>query len=467
MINENDVYTPLTDNEAQIIVLQIASDLGIEVPEGSAEEQISFLLTQWLLAIDNNIGKSYALQMQPVGSEIDLQNPGNPRLTAGPSSGYLRIFNPTVSPITVGINKIATAPNGLQYTTGNNTVTVQPSAFANIPVASVESGISQNQPSNQDFTFADYPDLEAVNPQPFTDGRDAETDTQYLSRLIYLKTNYTSEQASPAAVKELLQFYRAARIYVNDSANDILTPIPKPATGYTAIVLTPSGAAAEAAEIYNALLILSRRFEFKNAYKISTATHPVLSGTIYTAQVPQIFYFIPAQAVDTVLTATLQVKFSDNVDSAEKLAQATAFAKFFVQNVFNFLGGSSGSAHVSFQAVSEYSPTDTTVPIVAAKGIVDNIAPEFSIEQIRALISDEEFLTQIRFMSYVGCSALRMEMDSMVPYESMFVLDIDDPYAETYADFKKNVLFSDNTSWFDRYIYLDPDKITVNVVEVP
>lgn len=466
MIDSNGVYTPLTFNEALEIVLEIADNLGVSIPPGSAEEQISLLLAQWLLGIDNNIGKTIAIQLRPTGSNIDLQHPGTPRLLAQTSSGFLRVTNPTVNPIEIQLNRIATSINGNQYTTGNNTIVVPAMGTADITVISVLTGINQNLPSNQAFTFSDYPDLTAVNPQPFVNGRDLETDTEYLSRIIYLQTNNTSQQATPAAIKELLDFYPAALIYVNNTANTLPLPVETPPNGYIAVVQFPSGASASAAEMNNAFLILSRRFEFSNAFKNATVFHPVKSATIYTGPFPQTFYLLPAQAVKTTINAEITVAFAPNTDEEEKKIQANAFGGFFAQNLTDFFGGASGNVDINFVSLVNYGDV-TSIPVSAARGAIDKIAPAISIEQVRALISDVSQIVQLKNMEYRTCDLLTVEFTPDVEYEEAYTLSIDAPDGGTVKtiDFKKTALFSDGSSWFDRYVYLDPALITITIKE--
>jgi len=38
-----------------------------------------------------------------------------------------------------------------------------------------------------------------------------------------------------------------------------------------------------------------------------------------------------------------------------------------------------------------------------------------------------------------------------------------DSGATKFIDFKKDALFSDSSSWFDRYLFIDPANITITV----
>lgn len=467
MLDNNGKYTKLTLDEALGMALADAADAGITVESGSVEEQIAGYFAQFLETYDTAFFKSYQLQFNPVGSDIDLQNPNTPRLQAAVASGYLLLSNATGAPIEVTINSIFTAPNGNTYTTGNNSVIVPAGGTATIAVYSETTGKAQNLPSGQEFTGS-Y-DLTAENPLPFTNGRDLETDTEYLNRIVWLKTNNTSQQATAAAKKELQDFYQAAEIYVNNTSNSLSDPIPVPSNGYVCVVQFPSGPEASAAEIAKALQIVANRLEFGNANNNSTELHPVLGGTVFSGPFPQNYYISAAQNVDALLTATLTVKFPANIDENEKNTFATAFAQFFAQNVVNFFGGAAGNASCTFQAAGSPvpDPITTDLPVQAAAGIIGPLAPSFSIEQIRALISDEADLVQLPNIEYKSCDALSLIFDSGEYGENPVELNIDAPAGGTVAaiDFKFDSLFSDYTSWYDRYVFFDPANILITVNE--
>ncbi len=462
MIDANGKFTPLDLNAAIGIANALAISAGVVVTSGSVEEQIQNWMAQLILSFDESQYQSYNKEFNPTGSDIDLQNPNVPRLLAKAASGYLFLVNATGSPILVSVNTIFTAANGNTYSTYNNTVTVAAMSTAVIGVQSVETGSLQNLPSGQTFT-TDL-DLTVTNPQPFVNGRDLETDTQYTTRLIERKTNLQSEHSTSTAEFELKEFYTDALIYVNNTANAFTDPVPIPNNGYTAVILVPSGPNATAEEINNALIVLSNRLQFGNPYNNTSSLHPILSGTVYFGSFPEVYYFIPAQAVQTTLTATISIAFPANVDESEKNIQAVAFAKLFAQNVINYFGGAAGSIHVVFNPFTG-PDIETDEPTIAATGEIGIIAPVFSIEQIRALISDAVALNQTQLLIYLACNELVIELDPLVDYEEVITMDINDPYTPQVIDFKSNALFSDDTAWFDRYVFMDPDLITITINE--
>jgi hypothetical protein len=464
MINENGIYTELTLGDALSIVLNDAEDLGIEVLSGSVEEQIANWLAQTLVQSDSAQYALYVKQFNPTGSDIDLQNPGTPRLEASRSEGYLEIDNTSPDPITLTQNQVFTSPNGNTYTNGSNIVTVAAGQKGFVSVFSQETGSAQNVPANLSFTGLAVP---VTNPQPFVTGRNRETDSQYISRLVFLKSNNTSEQATPAAVKELLQFYRAARFYVNNSANNLATPVPVPTGGYVCVVLFPSGTTAGAEEIQNAINVLVSRFEFGNILTASTIAHPLLVGVVYTGTFPQTFSVVPAQAVQATLTANLFVNFSAGTTSEEKLVLAESFATAFVQNIIDFYGGSAGDYNLNFQASGSPlpSPVSVTPTVIASEGLT-RIAPVVSVEQIRSFISDNDSI--VPNLNYLECDELEVEFDPLVSGEPIATLSIDAPTGGTVSvvNFVEDSLFNDGTSWYDRYVFLDPSLITITVTEI-
>ena len=469
MLNENGKFDQLTLNDALTLVLSDATDAGIEVPSGSVEEQIATWMSQVLVESDSALYALYVKMFNPTGTDIDLQNPGNPRLTATVATGFLEVDNSAgVSPVDITASSSFMAPNGNVYTNGSTAYTIPAGEIGYISVSSEEEGISQNLPADQ--TFSSSYDATITNPQPFVDGSDAETDSEYLSRLIYLRTNNTSDASTPAAIKELLDYYEAARIYVNNSAGNLTAPVPIPANGYVAVVLFPSGVNASALEINAAITILSNRFEFGNPLKTTSDLHHILSGTIYTGTFPQTYTAAVAQNVQITIAATISVSFSAGTASAEKSTLASAFATQFVQNLIDFYGGADGDFNLTFQESGSPAPDPvvSTPSVIAATGVVSKIGPVISIEQIRAFISDEANAQDTPNLNYISCESLSAELDPMESGESSWTLDIDAPAGGTISviDFVQDDLFSDNTSWYDRYIFIDPAIVTVQVNEI-
>ena len=466
MLDNNGIYKQLDFNTAQTQVMALADSAGVVIDTGSVEEQIQNWLAQFILYADSAEYAMYVKMFNPTGSDIDLQNPGTPRLLATISSGYLKIDNSGGgTTVSVTANQIFAAPNGNQYTTALNTLTVLAGAIGYIAVYSVLIGSSQNIPSGLTFTSS----LTAVvtNPQPFVTGSDRETDTQYISRLVYLKSNNTSVQATPAATKELLTFYSAARIYINNTANNYTTPIPVPTGGYVAVVLFPSGITAGAEEIQNAINIISNRFEFGNILSSSTTVHPLLSGVNYTGTLPQVYTVAPAQAVISTLTAGIQVSFPLGTTSAEKKVLVTAFATAFVQNLIDFYGGVAGNFNLTFNEAGSPTPSPVaSTPVVVASSKKPEIATLVTIEQIRSFISDN--VNTVANIFYRACSSLQLVLNPNVAGQPSKTLNIDAPSSGHVAsvDFVNDALFNDSTSWYDRYIWIDPSLFTVTVTEI-
>jgi len=461
MIDSNGVYTEIDLDIAKEIVISMADTAGITIESGSVEDKIKNWLALYLQQYDTALFKSYQSQFYPSGPEIDIQNPNTPRLKARISQGYLKLSNATGADIPITINSTFTAPNGNAYTNGSNIVTVPAGGDAYIMIYSKLSGIEQNLPANQSFSSS-YT-LTAINPQPIEYGINNETDTEYLNRIVYDKTNYTSQQNTLAAVRELKLVYDDARIYVNNQNNATPLPLVVPANGYLPIVKFASGPTAPLAEIQEALEIFSNRYEFGQPYTISSALHPLLSGVIYTGTFPENYYVAPAQSVQSTISLTVSVKYQTNVDETEKLNLGNAFATYFVQNMINYFGGAAGDFTCNFTPIIG-SPAASNIAVIANKGIYKTIAPSFSIEQVRALISDQSQLSTLTGLKYESCDALTYELDPLEAGESAVTLNIAGP--TTKISFTDDVLFTDGSGWYDRYIYIDPSLITVNVNEI-
>jgi len=467
MINENGVYTDLTLGDALTIVLSPAvKPAEIVVQTGSVEEQIANWLAQTLVQSDSASYALYVKQFNPTGSDIDIQNPGTKRLQANVAQGYLEIDNEAeVTPLAIPADSIFTAPNGNTYTNGVTLATIPAGEKGFIAVYSTTTGKNQNIPAFMVFdTFEGRP---VTNPQPFVTGTDTENDAQYTSRLIFLKTNNTSEQATPAATKELLEFYAAARFYVNNTENNLTTPVPVPSSGYVAVVLLPSGPEAGPEEIQNAINILASRFEFGNILKVSTTNHPIIQGVIYTGTFPQAYTVAPAQAVQVTLTANLYVSFSVGTADEEKLVLSESFATAFVQNLIDFYGGAAGNYNLTFQGTgSPVPPPEGSTPAVTASQGQIKIGPVLAVEQIRSFISDNDSI--VPNLNYLECNSLEAEVDPLVAGQPAVTLDIDAPAGGTVAviNFVEDALFTDDTSWYDRYVFLDPALITITVTEI-
>lgn len=465
MINENGQFDLLTEADALELARDMIIAAGLTVTPGSVEEELQAVIAQQILAYDTNQYQNFLIYTAPEGLYLDLQNPGIPRLQAGPASGYLELVNDTDDPINVLINSIFTSATGNAYSTFNNTVIVSAHSTSYISVTSVLNGKSQNLVRATSFT-SDY-DLTVTNPQPFTNGRDLETDTEYKTRLIERKTNLSSYHATNTAVAELNEFYEDSIIYTNPDSNGQTDPIPIPPTGYTTVVLTPSGVTASSEELNNAFQILANRLQFGNSIKNGSSLHPVLSGVIYSGNFPNSYYLIPAQSVQFTLECTLHISFDSKTSEQEKEDLAIAFAQFFAQNVNNYFGGAAGACNVTFNPLDPYSsPVVTIASVEAASGILQKIAPSFSLEQVRALISEASNFESVNRLKYELCDALAIELDPLIAYEPIITLDINDMTEPDSVDFARTALFSDDTSWFDRYIFIDPSLISIVLDEV-
>lgn len=461
----NGVPVPLTFADALEQIIE-AAPASIKFAPGNPPELIlANMFAQASVLIDADALATLAALMSPTGALIDLQNPNNPRREAKATAGYLTLTNATAAPIVVPIDTVFTASTGQKYTIGATTVTVPANDIAYCVVTAQEKGIGGNIPANRTFSNSAGLDITATNPLPWLDGYDDESDALYLQRTIQEKTEYGAQIASVAAETELKKYYSAARMYINKSTAGSLAPVPLPGNGYNLVVRTPNGVNAPALEIAQIFDVLSRRFEFVNSQNVGTSTHPVLGGTVYVAGTPQNYFFTPAQAVDMEITATIYVRFDTGTKQSEKIAQANDFAAYFIRRLMSFFSGVAGTSTITFQQDEYEYPVETDIDFAGDIGQTDPIAPVFGIAQIRDLVSDLSTKKNTPQLFYDSCPSLVVVLDAGVEYETPITMSLD-PYDRQFINFKSDVLFSDDTSWFDRFAFVDPAKVHVTVHEV-
>lgn len=462
-LNTDGTFTPLTLTTATAQAIALFEAQGITVQAGSPEEQLVAILANLLLQRDNADLLSYTSEYSPIGTQIDQQNPNFPRRDAKPSTGYLSIFNNTGAniPISIGTNFVAS--NGLIFES-TMLVNIPDGETVDVTIQSVETGTNQNLPPGQTFTG---PGGVITNPAPIANGADLESDADYLDRITYSKTNVTSIQSSISAQLELLANYPDAVVYVNENVDATLTPVPVPPEGVNVVVKFPSGVAASSIEQSAAIGIISRRFEFGNLNSQNTALHPIFSGSYFTGVFAQYYSMTIAQAVNPYITIELSVSFPVTLSAIEKEQLAENFASDCVQRFLNVLGGAGGNFLFTFNPASG-SPIGATPAVVAPQPLQNQIAPFISAEALRNLVADADTTSgSMSGIRLISTDVLTVEFDPAVEYESPVTLSINPVSPEVSTiDFKKDALFSDETSWYDRYTFLDPANVMVTITEV-
>ena len=457
----NGVYTSLSFADALAYVIDNAPPLIVFAPGNPPELVTANMFAGANVAVNTDVGESIAALMSPVGTMIDLQNPNNPRNPATATQGTLKLTN-SGSPVVVAPNTIFTASTGQQYKMGLSSVTVTSGTPQYVAVTCTVAGIAGNIPAGLTFTAPGLA-LTMTNPLIWTNGTDLENDARYLQRVVATKTEYGSQVTSVAAEQELKTIFTAARMYTNKSSNALATPVAIPGNGYNCVVLTPNGIYENAAIMNEIFTILSRRFEFVNAQTVGDARHIVKSGTVYVADVPQAYYYTVAQNVSATLTVTIHVRFTIGTDITERISQGTDFATYFIQRLMNYLSGVGGVTNITFTDTSSNN-TVTAVTIAADKGSVDPIAPAFGIAAIRDLVSDAATRPLTPQLMYDSTTAMSLVLDPEVAGEATKTMALGSGIQ--FINFKSDALFSDNTSWYDRFMALDPTQISVTVVDV-
>lgn len=456
----NGIYTPLTFDESLAAILDSAPSSIVFSPGNPPELVLANMFAQSNVLIDQYNGQILASLMSPVGSTIDLLNPNNPRRAASAASGYVYVTNSDSEPKSIAPNTIIKTLNSIEYTVGISSFVIPGNGSAYIFVSSVETGVGGNIPSGQTFTITGYPTLSGVNTLPFLNGAPEESDALYLNRLTLEQTEYGSQNGSVAVETEIKKYYADARMYVNNTPTALSTPIPVPAAGYNLVVLTPNGVLSEAADINQIFTILSERLEFVNAQSVGSSRHEVFAGTIYTSEIPQVYYFTMAQPVETTLDATIYIKASEIADRSELIEQANSFALAFVNRLVSLFSGVDGDMTVTY-IDGEYSNEVSTISVSGSPSFANSIAPAFGIATLSSLVYDIDTAPNTPQIIFDSINALSITLDPQVAYESALTMSL--VSATKFVNFKKDALFSDNTSWYDRYMYINPANINITV----
>lgn len=452
------VFVPLTLETALNEIISNAPASILFSPGNPPELILANMFAQAAVYVDENEGELMALFMSPVGAMIDTMNPNNPRKSAIAASGYVTFSNSTGAIIAVPVNTIITAPNGQQYTI-TLSGSVPSSSTLNLPVTAVVSGMAGNIPASQSFTVP-ISGLTASNPLPFLNGAAAESDAVYLNRIISEKTEYGSQNSSTAVETEIKKYYPDAHMYVNNTGVALSDPVPIPANGYNLIVKTPSGILADSYEIAQIFTTLSGRLEFINSQNVGNTLHTVLSGSVLNSGVPLNYYFTVAQPVDTTIAMQINIRASSNATESELISQANSFAAAFLNRLMQMFSGISGSTNVTYND-GVHTPTVTALDITGADAQSGTIAPQFGIGTIEALVNDLSTMANTPQILFDEVESMTITIYPDVIGESPIVLSIGG--GTTFIDFKNDQLFSDYTSYYDRFMFIDPANISITM----
>lgn len=456
----NGVFTPLTLDTALNEILSAAPSSIVFAPGNPPELILANMFAQAAVDIDENNGEIMSLFMSPIGAMIDLMNPNNPRKDAISAIGYVTVTNSTDADIALPSGTILSAATGQQYTTGSTSLIIPASGSLDVPVTAVETGVGGNLPSGQAFTIPASSHLSGTNMLPFLSGADRESDAIYLNRITGERSEYGAQNGSIAVETELKDYYTDARIYVNNTTNGLTLPIPVPANGYNLIVRTPNGRVAQSAEISQIFKTLSNRLEFVNSQNIGGALHPVLSGSVYNNGVPLSYYFTPAQPVDLTMSITVNIRAALNADASELIAQANDFAAYFIGRLMRLLSGINGTTNVTYND-GVHAATVTPIAISGAGAQSGSIAPSFGVGTIQALVNDIDTMLSTPLVLFDSVPALTITIDPLVTGQTPIVLSIGG--STQFISFENDALFSDGSSFFDRYAFIDPSKISVTM----
>lgn len=458
---ENGIYTELTFEDALETIMDNAPASIVFSPGNPPELILANMFAQGDVNIDQFIGETLAAMMSPVGANIDLLNPNNPRRDAVAASGYILVTNSSVDAVAIALDTIVTASSGQEYTVGASSFVIPGSGAAYIFVTCLETGIGGNIPAGRTFTVAGYSTLSGTNTLPFLNGAAEESDAIYLNRVTAEKTEYGSQSGSVAVETAIKTVYTDARIYVNPTSSALTIPVPVPAHGYNLVVLVPNGTLATAEDIAQIFQILSERLEFINAQNVGDALHSVMSGTIYTSEIPVSYFFTVAQPVVTALDAVINIRASSQAERSELIAQANSFAKSFIDRLVTMFSGVNGTTTVTYSDGIE-ADVDTDIDIAGSATLAGSIAPAFGIATIQSLVCDIDTIADTPQILYDSVDTLDMVIDPDTGGEASVTLSLESGMTK-FIDFKNDALFSDSSSWYDRYLFIDPANITITV----
>jgi hypothetical protein len=458
----NGVFTPLTLDAALNEIITDAPSSIVFSPGNPPELVLANMFAQASVNIDENDGEIMALFLSPVGSMIDLMNPNNPRKPAIAASGYVLVTNSTGIDVSIPPNTQFVASTGQVYSVGLTALTVQGSGTLDVLVTADETGLAGNIPSGIAFTVTGIDALTGINTLPFLSGAPAESDAIYLNRIIGERTEYGTQNGSVAVETEIKRYYPDATIYVNNTNAALTVPVPVPGDGYNLIVKTPSGILASAAEISQIFQTLSNRLEFVNSQNVGDALHVVLSGSVLNSGVPLSYYFTVAQAVDTTIDITINVRASRNATTDELITQANDFAVYFINRLMQLFSGIDGTTDIIYDD-GVHAPVTTSIDIAGIQAQAGTIAPQFGVGTVEAFVSDLDTMSNTPNILFDNVDALTITIDPEVGGESPVVLSNAGGSSLTFIDFKNDALFSDSSSYYDRFMFIDPANISVTL----
>lgn len=458
---EDGIYTELTFEDALETIMDEAPASIVFSPGNPPELILANMFAQGDVNVDQFIGETLAAMMSPIGAYIDLLNPNNPRRDAVAASGYILVTNSDPSPVAIAVDTIVIASSGQEYSVGATSFVIPGSDSAYIFVTCTETGIGGNIPAGRTFTITGYDALSGVNTLPFLNGAAEESDAIYLNRVTAEKTEYGSQSGSVAVETAIKTVYTDARIYVNPSSSALTVPVPVPANGYNLVVLVPNGTLATAEDTEQIFTILSERLEFVNAQNVGDSLHTVMSGTIYTSEIPVSYFFTVAQPVVTSLDAVINIRASSLAERSELIAQANSFAKSFIDRLVTMFSGVNGTTTVTYSDGVE-DDVDTDIDIAGSATLAGSIAPAFGIATIQSLVCDINTIPDTPQILFDSVDTLDMVIDPDVSGEASVTLSLESGMTK-FIDFKNDALFTDSSSWFDRYLFIDPANITITV----
>jgi len=123
--------------------------------------------------------------------------------------------------------------------------------------------------------------------------------------------------------------------------------------------------------------------------------------------------------------------------------------------------GVNGTTTVTYSDGVE-DDVDTDIDIAGSATLAGSIAPAFGIATIQSLVCDINTIPDTPQILFDSVDTLDMVIDPDVSGEASVTLSLESGMTK-FIDFKNDALFTDSSSWYDRYLFIDPANITITV----
>ena len=133
---------------------------------------------------------------------------------------------------------------------------------------------------------------------------------------------------------------------------------------------------------------------------------------------------------------------------------------FFITRLTELLSGIQGDTNIIYSD-SVGADVTTAITIPAAVGLISPLAPAFGIATIQGLVSDIDTMEQTPQIVFDSVASMSVVLNPDVVGEDSQTLSIGG--AKTFIDFENDILFSDDSSWYDRFVFINPGNLNITI----